>query len=162
MKVLEIKSLLKESKIAPDKILYNEPMNRHTTFKIGGPADCFIQIDHLEELKEILKIANQNKIKLQIMGNGSNVLVLDKGIRGITLKLQLEGIEIQEQRKTIQVTVGAGEKLGKLARNLYAKRNHRIRRIIGYTRNHRRSYQDECRSPWKRNERYRKSSERNR
>ena len=136
---MELESLLKKSKIAPEKIFYHEPMNRHTTFKIGGPADCFIQIDHLEDLKEILKIAKENKIKLQIMGNGSNVLVLDKGIRGITLKIDLKGIEIQEKDKSIEVIVGAGEKLGKLARNLFAKRNNRIRRTIWYTRYHRRS-----------------------
>ena len=134
MKVLEIQSLLKKSNIAQDKIYYNEPMNKHTTFRIGGPADCLIQIDELEDLKEILKIVNENKIKLQIIGNGSNVLVLDKGIRGITLKIQLEKIEIEENGRNVQIIVGAGEKLGKLARSLFTKRNYWIRRISWYTR----------------------------
>lgn len=110
-----IESQIKNLKIPKSKILYQEPMKKHTTFKIGGPAESLIKIDNLEELKEVLEVANQNDIPITIMGNGSNVLVLDQGIPGITLMIKLEKIEIQVEDEKIQITVGAGEKLGKLA-----------------------------------------------
>lgn len=112
---MEIKNQIKNLKIPESKILYQEPMKKHTTFKIGGLAECLIKIDNLEELKEVLKVANQKNIPITIMGNGSNVLVLDQGIPGITLMIKLEKIDIQEKEQAIQITVGAGEKLGKLA-----------------------------------------------
>lgn len=102
-------------KIAKERIYYQEPMEKHTTFKIGGPAECLIKIEKVEELKEILKIVNKNNIPITVIGNGSNLLVLDKGIKGITLMIKLEKIDIQEKNETIEITVGAGEKLGKLA-----------------------------------------------
>lgn len=115
MKFLGIESQIKNLKIPKSKILYQEPMKKHTTFKIGGPAESLIKIDNLEELKEVLEVANQNDIPITIMGNGSNLLVLDQGIPGITLMIKLEKIEIQVEDEKIQITVGAGEKLGKLA-----------------------------------------------
>ena len=115
MNFLGIEEQIKNLKIPKSKIWYQEPMKKHTTFKIGGPAECLIKIENLEELKEVLRVANQNNIPLTIIGNGSNVLVLDKGIQGITLNIKLEKIEIQQENDAIQITVGAGEKLGKLA-----------------------------------------------
>ena len=114
---MELEELIKNSNLQIDKekILFNEPMKKHTTFKTGGPAKCLIRIDKEESLKEILKFVNQNKIPVTIIGNGSNILVSDKGIKGITLKIQLEKIDIQEKKENIQIIVGAGEKLGKLA-----------------------------------------------
>ena len=112
---MEIKEQIKNLKISKDKIFYQEPMKKHTTFKIGGPAEYLIKIDNIEDLKEILKFANQNNILITVIGNGSNLLVLDKGIKGITLMIKLEKIDIQEKEGRIQVTVGAGERLGKLA-----------------------------------------------
>ncbi len=115
MNFLEIEDKIKNLKIPENKILYQEPMKKHTTFKIGGPAECFIKIDKLEELKKVLEVANQNNIPITIIGNGSNVLVSERGISGITLMIKLEKIEIQTEKGAIQITVGAGEKLGKLS-----------------------------------------------
>ncbi len=136
---MEIKNLIENLKIPKEKIFYNEPMKNHTTFKIGGPAQCLIKIDNIENLKEILELAKKNSIKITVIGNGSNILVQDNGIKGITLMIKLEKIQIQEKNQKIQITVGAGEKLGKLARNMLPKRNNRLRRTIWNTRNHRRS-----------------------
>ena len=79
---MNIEEILKKSNlpIEDKEIKFNEPMNKHSTFKIGGPAECFIKINKEEQLKEILKIAKQNKIPLTIIGNGSNILVSDDGI----------------------------------------------------------------------------------
>lgn len=114
---MDLKELIKKSDlpINKEKILFNEPMNKHSTFKTGGLAECFIKIGNVNELKEILKLANNNEIELTIIGNGSNILVSDKGIKGITLMIQLEKMDIQEKNENIQIIIGAGEKLGKLA-----------------------------------------------
>ncbi len=118
MKKLGIEEQISNLKLEKSAIHYQEPMKKHTTFKIGGVAECLIEIKKEEELKEILSLANNKQIPLTILGNGSNVLVSDKGIKGITLVIKLEKIEIQEKEGEIEITVGAGEKLGKLARNM--------------------------------------------
>ena len=95
---MEIKQIIENSNLAipKDNILYNEDMKKHTTFKIGGPAECFIKIKTKEELKEILVFARENKIPITILGNGSNILVLDGGIKGITLTIQIEYLDIKQ------------------------------------------------------------------
>lgn len=107
--------IIKDLKIEKNKILYNEPMKNHTTFKIGGPAEVLIKIDNIEDLKETLKFAKLNNKPITIIGNGSNVLVTDKGIKGITVIIKIENLKIEEKGKTIILQVGAGEKLAKLA-----------------------------------------------
>ncbi len=112
---MDIKEATKNLTIAKEKISYQEEMKKHTTFQIGGPAECMIRIEEKEELKEVLEVAKRNNVPITILGNGSNLLVLDKGIKGITLKIKLEKIKIQEKNEDIEITVGSGEKLGKLA-----------------------------------------------
>lgn len=114
---MNIKEILENSNltIPKDNILYNEDMKKHTTFKIGGPAECFIKIKTKEELKEILNIAKKNKIPVTILGNGSNILVLDGGIEGITLTIQIEYIDIKPNGEQYKIYVGGGYKLAKLA-----------------------------------------------
>ena len=114
---MNIKNILENSNltIPKDNILYNEDMKKHTTFKIGGPAECFIKIKTKEELKEILNIAKENKIPVTILGNGSNILVLDGGIEGITLTIQIEYIDIKQNGEKYKIYVGGGYKLSKLA-----------------------------------------------
>ena len=107
-----------EIKIENEKIKYNEPMKKHTTFKIGGEAECLIKIETKEELQEILKLSNKYKIPMTVVGNGSNLLVLDKGIKGITLMIRIENLTMLEQQNDIIITVGAGYKMCKLAQIL--------------------------------------------
>ena len=64
--------------INKDRILLNESMSKHTTFKIGGSADLFIKINSIEELLNIISICNEKKVQLTIIGNGSNILVKDR------------------------------------------------------------------------------------
>jgi len=127
---LELEEQLKNLKIEKEKIRYQEPMKNHTTFKIGGPAECLIKIKTKDDLQEALKLVNETKIPITIIGNGSNLLVTDKGIKGITLKIDIEKIETKKTGEKIEITVGAGEKLGKLARNVLKTRNRRLRRTI--------------------------------
>ncbi len=116
---MELKEIIKKAnlEIPEDRILFNEPMKKYTSFKIGGPAECLIKIENKEELKEILSLANENDIPVTVIGNGSNVLVLDEGIPGITLMIKIEGISIQTlDDKKFTVKVGAGEKIAKVGR----------------------------------------------
>lgn len=64
--------------IDKNRVKLNEPMSKHTTFKIGGKADIFIIINSVEELKFLIKRCNEKNIPLTIIGNGSNVLVKDR------------------------------------------------------------------------------------
>lgn len=117
---MDIQKLINNSnlKIAKERIFFNEPMKKHTTFKIGGPAECLIKIENIQELTEILEYSNANKIKITVIGNGSNLLVLDGGIKGITLVIKLEKYEIKENNSKVQVIAEAGCKIGKLAQIL--------------------------------------------
>lgn len=78
----EIKKIIPE-----EKIRLNEPMKLHTSFRIGGPADILILPTEISEIQNIVIFCKKNKIPLYIIGNGSNLLVRDKGIRGVVVKI---------------------------------------------------------------------------
>lgn len=65
----------------------DEPMNKHTTFKIGGNADAYIKVNSLSKLSAILKECRQSEVDYMILGNGSNLLVSDEGIKGAVIRL---------------------------------------------------------------------------
>lgn len=79
--------IIKIAKNYDCEVLLNEPMCKHTSFKIGGPSDVFINIINDRALIDILKICKQSSIPYHIIGNGSNLLVSDDGIRGLCIKL---------------------------------------------------------------------------
>lgn len=70
-----------------ENIKYNEPMKNHTSFKVGGPADILIEPDNVEELVLAIKKLRKGNIPYYIIGNGTNLLVSDKGIRGAVVKI---------------------------------------------------------------------------
>ena len=88
-------------------ILLNEPMSKHTTLKIGGLAECYIMAKTIEDIQKILKFVKENNLPIHIIGNGSNILVRDDGIKGIVLSIGLDNIEIENESK---IRVGAGVK----------------------------------------------------
>ncbi len=97
----------------------DEPMSKHTSFRIGGNCDIFVVASNVEEIKAVLKFATENSIQLYIVGNGSNLLVKDKGIRGIALKINLKGLQIDKvDEDKVRVTAEAGVQLGYLANEL--------------------------------------------
>ena len=102
-------------KISPNRIMLNEPMSKHTSFKIGGPADIFVIINNLDELEFILKEANKRKTPVTYIGNGTNLLVKDKGIRGITIKLNFKDINVQGDI----IEAGSGVSIPVLAKTAY-------------------------------------------
>lgn len=93
--------------ILPSRLLTDEPMSRHTTFKIGGPADFLILPAAMSEVAAVLELVKQYNIPLVVLGNGSNVLVLDKGIRGLTLKFGKNIGYIRHTDKTVIAGAGA-------------------------------------------------------
>ena len=95
MELSKIKEILKKE-LPLTNIKFEEPMNLHTSFKIGGIADVFITANNIEEVKKILDISKENNIPLKVIGNGTNLLVKDKGYRGIILKINLQNIEINK------------------------------------------------------------------
>ena len=104
--------------LSKEQIYLNEPMSKHTSFKIGGPADIFVKPKNIDELKNIIEIAKQNNIDTTIVGNGSNILVRDGGIRGIVIKPDFKDIEFLEDNK---VKVASGVLLSKIANEAYQK-----------------------------------------
>lgn len=109
--------LLKQ-KLGKEKVLLNEPMSKHTSFKIGGNADIFIKANNIQDLQFILKIVKENNIPLFVLGNGSNLLVSDKGIRGIVCKIDINKFEIEEKGDFVLITVGSGNKNAEVAQKL--------------------------------------------
>ena len=94
------------SRMAPEHILLNEPMKNHTTFRIGGPADCLILPASMEDVAFVFQCLKRYDIPFVILGNGSNVLVLDKGIRGVVIKFNSPISAIRKKKNTL--TAGAG------------------------------------------------------
>ncbi|MBI4064952.1 UDP-N-acetylmuramate dehydrogenase [Candidatus Gottesmanbacteria bacterium] len=109
----------------PDRSRKLEPMARHTTFKIGGPADVFIVAKSADELMQIIIEARRLSVPLFIFGGGSNILVGDKGIRGLVVKNMTSTITIAgakgsivagQSRGNVFVEVDSGVTINKLVR----------------------------------------------
>ena len=107
-------------KIVPkENILFNEPMSRHTTFRVGGAAKCLIKINNKEQLKKLVPYLQITGQKYFILGNGSNLLVGDRGYSGIVVKLDDGNGSITVEGERMKVS--AGTLLGKAA--MEAKEN---------------------------------------
>lgn len=76
-----------ESILSKEDILQEEPMSKHTTFRIGGQADFFVTPRSMEEVSRIVLFCKENNVPYYIIGNGSNLLVGDKGYRGIIIQI---------------------------------------------------------------------------
>lgn len=118
---MENKQILEnlEKIISKERIKQNEPIKNHTSFKIGGPAEFYIKITSIKELQKILEFAKKEKIKITILGNGSNVLVSDSGIKGIVIRTNLKEIKIEpKEQNKIEITVDDATPIGFLAQKL--------------------------------------------
>lgn len=88
------------------EILKDEPMKKHTTFRVGGPAEMYVS-PSLDEISEIMAAAGEFGIPVTIIGNGSNLLVGDKGISGLVLEIGKEAEEITVEGNRLRVSAGA-------------------------------------------------------
>lgn len=100
------------------RIREQEPMKAHTTFRIGGPADYFVDVKDTEELMALLSLCREDGMPWHILGNGSNLLVADRGVKGVVIRLsgEFEGYEICREGPEGQLSAGAGIRLAKLAK----------------------------------------------
>ena len=97
-----------------DRLFLDEPMKKHTTFRIGGSADCFLVPENTDQVQTILQICREEEVPYFILGNGSNLLVSDQGYRGVVIQLfrnfagiQVEGKKIHAQAGTLLSTIAA-------------------------------------------------------
>ena len=97
-----------------EDIKLNEPMKNHTSFRVGGPAKVFLVVHSEEILSKILLSLKERKLPYFVLGNGSNLLVSDKGYDGVMVYLgeEFAGIEVDGSR----IKAGAAAFLGKVAR----------------------------------------------
>lgn len=118
MNIDEIYQLVK-NKFPNMEVLKNESMKKHTSLRIGGEAEIFAKAKTVEEIKGVLEICRTYNVPLNIIGNGSNLLVKDEGVKGIVLRIDLDYMNLEniENNKVI-VTVGSGMLIGKLAYSL--------------------------------------------
>ncbi len=104
--------------IPKESVLLDEPMKNHTTMKTGGPADIMVIPQSIEEIKWAIQICKQNEAEYFVMGNGSNLLVSDKGMRSIVIKLGngFSDVSIDGNKIVAQ----AGVLLSKLSKKIMA------------------------------------------
>ena len=108
--------------IGGGQILENEPMKNHTTFRIGGPADVLVCPETEDGFIRGLGWCRRQKIPVYIIGNGSNLLVGDKGFRGVVFKIcrNLDKTDIIEEDSVVRVHAGGGVRRAKLAKDVSA------------------------------------------
>lgn len=88
-------------------VLGEEPMCRHTTFRIGGPADVFVAPDTVEKVAQVIRVCREAGVPFYIVGNGSNLLVSDDGYRGVIVQIYKNLNAIQTDGETITAEAGA-------------------------------------------------------
>ncbi|MGM7701077.1 UDP-N-acetylmuramate dehydrogenase [Pseudalkalibacillus sp. Hm43] len=95
------------------KVSQDEPLAKHTTMKIGGPADILVEPNSIEDLKKTVEIVKDSGLRWTAIGRGSNLLVMDEGIEGVVIKLS-KGMDHLEENGE-EITVGGGYSLVKLS-----------------------------------------------
>lgn len=106
-----------EKCVTKEQIKTNEPMSKHTTFQIGGNADYYVTVKNMQEAQSIVTVAKKYELPITYLGNGSNILVRDEGVRGIVLKNAIGTVEIEENT----MIVGAGVTIAAAAFLAYEK-----------------------------------------
>ena len=101
----------------------DEPLARYTSMKIGGPADFFIEADNGAALAQVLVALRRHQVPRWLLGNGSNVLISDRGVRGVVIHLagSFKKVEWREVGDTVEVEVGAAYAVTQLVRQAARK-----------------------------------------
>ena len=93
--------------IEKDSILTDEPMSRHTTFRVGGPADFFVTPKTKEDVRDVIRVCKEVGMPYYIIGNGSNLLVSDAGYRGVIIQIYKEMNEVKVEGDLVKAQAGA-------------------------------------------------------
>ncbi len=105
--------------LGEDNVFPEEPMHKHITFRVGGPAEWFVLVKTADQLKEVISLCKEQKEPYYIIGNGSDLLVSDAGVRGVIIRLAGEFEEIVAKEKVNEgicdVCAGAGVMLASLS-----------------------------------------------
>ena len=99
--------------LGSDNVYRNEPMRKHTTFRIGGPADFYLCPHRAKEIQKTVAICREEELPYFILGNGSNLLVSDQGYRGVVIQLWKNVSDILVEGCRIRAKAGAS--LAKIA-----------------------------------------------
>ncbi len=99
--------------LVEERVLVSEPMKKHTTFRIGGPADYFVMPQSEEEAAAAIAVCREEQVPYSIVGNGSNLLVSDAGYRGVVIQIfkEMSGVETEG----VRICAQAGASLAKIA-----------------------------------------------
>ena len=103
--------------VPEENILVNEPMKKHTTFRIGGEAACYVKIENAEQLAAVRCFLQTENVPIQVLGNGSNLLFSDEGFAGVVLEICDKMNEIRAEGS--KMIVQAGALMSKVARAAY-------------------------------------------
>lgn len=141
-----------EKIVKKTNIYKKEPMTKHTSFKIGGTADYFVKVESEEELRNVLKLAKTENIPYYIIGNGTNLLVQEGGIRGIVLKIEQSGYTIDKQENFAEITAQSGMALANLAFVAMENGLTGLENLSGIPGTLRGCHKNECWCLWNRNE----------
>lgn len=96
------------------RVKENELLAKYSTFKIGGPADLFYEVNSSEELEKVLRFIQQTTVSYYLLGGGSNILISDKGFRGIVIRLKNEKVEVKQKDGDFLLCAESGASLGSL------------------------------------------------
>ena len=118
------------SSLVNSKILFNEPLKKHTTFGVGGLASIFIYPSSIDDLKKILKYSFKNNIKIFFMGSGSNMLISDDGFNGIVICLR-KSFKNFDYNDSFETIAGTGVMLGQMVRTLTKNSVKGLESLIG-------------------------------
>ena len=93
--------------LGEDQVLFEEPMKRHTTFRIGGPAEVFVMPKTIEQVKTAVRICREEDLDWFVLGNGSNLLVSDQGYRGVIIQMDRNIGQVTVEGTEIHAAAGA-------------------------------------------------------
>ncbi len=104
------------------RVRFNEPLSRHGTFGVGGPADAWLSAEHEEDLLTLISLAARHRWPVLLVGNGTNLLYMDAGVRGIVVQNSLSHWELTTlDEQTARLAGGAGVNIPKLVNDLAAQ-----------------------------------------
>jgi UDP-N-acetylmuramate dehydrogenase len=101
---------------AGDRLLVNEPLSAHTSYRIGGPADLFVTVESQGELRRIVALAREYQVPYFLLGAGTNILVSDRGIRGLVIENRARGSRFEVSGEEAILWAEAGALLKDLAK----------------------------------------------
>ena len=106
-----------------ERVRFDEPLTRHTSFRIGGPADVWVEVADVEEIRRVQSLAAAADLRLFVLGGGTNILVSDRGVRGIVVHLgrPLACLDWRANGSGLHVGAGAALPLKRLVTEAIAR-----------------------------------------